>query len=111
MPAPAEVSHLQCNRPGSLAARWKKSLSSRPTMSRVNVTSVSPAGLVEMCAIAEDRDPVAQLEHLVEPVTDEQDSAGGREAADLAEEPLHLERRQRGGRFVHGEDPDVATSP
>ena len=91
--------------------RWKKSASSRPTMSRMSVVSVtSDAGVRrDVLAIAEHGDPVTELEHLVDAVTDEQHGdARFRQTANLPEQALHLVRRQRRGRFVHDQHTDVA---
>ncbi len=52
-------------------------------------------------AVAEDRRAVAQLEHLVEPMADEQDrDAAVAQAADDREQPLDLVGGQRRGRLV-----------
>ena len=49
-PSRPRTSTLSATSPGSWATRWKKSDSSRPTMSRISDTSVTSAtGLVEMC--------------------------------------------------------------
>ena len=53
----------------------------------------------------EDRDPVGDLEHLVELVRDEDHGGAGRgESADDPEQLLRLERGQDGGRLVQHED-------
>ena len=59
-------------------------------MSRISVDLGDLAGRPgrDVLAVAEDRDAVAQLEHLVEPVADEEDGHARRgEPAHLAEEP------------------------
>ena len=63
----------------------------------------------DVVAVAEHGDPVAELEHLVEAVADEEDRhARCRQLAHLAEEPVDLVRRKGGGRFVHDQDADLA---
>ena len=80
-------------------------------MSRISVDLGDLGGRLgrDVLAVAEHGDPVAELEHLVEAMADEQHGhARRREPSHLPEQPLHLMRRQRRGRFVHDEDPDVA---
>ena len=65
--------------------------------------------LADDLAAPDDRDPVGDLEHLVELVADEDDAValGGEPPQDL-EDLLGLLRRQHGGRLVEDEDPRVA---
>ena len=110
-PARPSPSTLRATSPGSCGTRRKKSESSRPTMSRISVDLGDLAGRPgrDVLAVAEDGDPVAQLEHLVEAVADEQDRHARRgQASHLAEQALHLERREGGGRLVHDQHADVA---
>ena len=110
-PAPAGgPSTASATSPGSCGTRRKKSDSSRPTMSRISETSVTSAdGLGrDVLAVAQHRDAVAELEHLVEAVADEQDRHARRgEAPHLAEQAPDLVGRQRGRRLVHDQHPDV----
>ena len=59
----------------------------------------------DVLAVAEDGRPVAQLEHLVEPVAHEQDRDPARaQVPDDREQPLDLVGRQRRGRLVEDQD-------
>ena len=59
-------------------------------------------------AVAQDRDPVGDLEHLVEVVADEeQGDAGAAQASDHPEQLGHLARLERGRRLVEDHDPGV----
>ena len=60
-------------------------------------------------AVAEHRDPIAELEHLVQAMADEEDgdTVGG-QTPHLTEEALDLVRRQRRRRLVHDQHAHVA---
>ena len=76
-------------------------------MALAGVTSF--AGRVESPAsITQDRDPVGDLEHLFHAMRDEQDGDTlTSQRRDDPEQLVDLMGRQRGGRLVHDQDPDV----
>ena len=97
--------------PGSWATRRKKSASSRPTMSRISVTSVTSAtGRVEMCRPSRSTvmrslsSNTSSRRWLTKRIATP-DAASRRTWRNSR---LHLVRRQRGGRLVHDQDADVA---
>ena len=62
----------------------------------------------DVAAVAEDRDPVRDGEHLLQAVADEQDGdALVPQLADLPEQALDLVGRQRSRGLVHDQHPDV----
>ena len=59
-------------------------------------------------AVAEHRDPVGDLEHLLHPVADEDDrDTAVTQVPDDLEELRNLVRRKRRGRLVHDQDADI----
>ena len=84
---------------------------SRPTISSARSSSfgLGRDPLADDLAAPDDRDPVGDLEDLVELVADEDDAVAlGREAAQDGEDLLGLLRRQDGRRLVEDEDPGLA---
>ena len=62
----------------------------------------------DLAAVAHHRDPLGDLDHLVEPVADEDDGdAVGLQPLDDAEQPVDLGAGQRGGGLVHEQQPRV----
>ena len=105
------ASTLSIGSPGWDVPRSTVSWTSRPTIISARSSSFVSAGIREPDdpAAPDDRDPVGDLEDLVELVADEDDAVAlGGQAAQDGEDLLRLLRREHGGRLVEDEDPGVA---
>ena len=97
--------------PGWISPRSTTSWTSRPTISSARSSSSVSAGIRDPDDLAapDDRDPVGDLEHLVELVADEDDAVAlVREAPQDGEDLLRLLWREHGRRLVEDEDPRLA---
>ena len=97
--------------PGCDSPRSTTSWTSRPTISAARSSSsrLGRDPRPDDLAAPDDRDPVGDLEDLVQLVADEDDAvAFVGEAAEDGEDLLRLLRRQDGGRLVEDEDPGLA---
>ena len=102
-PRPASTASAGCDSPRSTV-----SSTSRPTISSARSSSFVSAGmpLADDPAAPDDRDPVGDLEDLVQLVADEDDAVAlGGEPPQDGEDLLGLLRRQDGRRLVEDEDP------
>ena len=86
---------------------WASCSMSRPTIALTRSSPVSPsAGGPIPAAVAHYGDPLANGEHLLEPVTDEKDGlALAAQGIDHPEKPLDLVCGERRGGLVHHDDP------
>ncbi len=72
------------------------------------VVEIGGAEGADLAAVAQHRDPLGDLDHLLQPVADEDDGDALRlQPADRREQQLDLVAGQRGGRLVHEEDAGV----
>ena len=97
--------------PGCAAPRVTSSSTARPTISSARPPSVGACALQrrDLLAPTQDRDPVGDLEHLVQLVRDQDDRRPPRDQrAQDGEELVDLLRRQHGGRLVEDQHARIA---
>ena len=96
-------------RVGLPAIDGQRDLAADHQLGKVLLVRLGRDPLADDLAAPDDRDPVGDLEDLVELVADEDDAvAAGREATEDLEDLLGLLRREDRGRFVEDEDLGVA---
>ena len=121
-PAP-RVSETSANSPARVACRTSSAgrrLGGRPRgqlvldafaghqLGEPVVVEIGGAEGADLAAVAQHRDPLGDLDHLFQPVADEDDGDALRlQPADGREQELDLVAGQRGGRLVHEQDAGV----